>query len=365
MASKRTFVDFFAGIGLVRLGLGGGWTCQLAVDHDPGKEQCYRQHFGAAPEYRCLGVEDLAVADLPKVDLASICFPCTDLSLAGRGAGLDQGTQSSSFWSVVDLLESTSPRSRPRIILIENVLGLFRRAGGRDLVKIGRALTRLGYGVDVFVLDARWFVPQSRPRIYVVAERSGSPRQNADASDLRPDALLQVIRGAPDVRWSLADLPMVSVDPTPLRDVIERSLPTSSWWSDERRDYLLQQMWPRQRGRLESERHARIYQVYTAFRRMREWGDGVVRSTAELRTDGLAGCLRTPKGGSARQIVVRAGRGRIDARYMNVREAAKLMGADKYLFDCSETKALYALGDGVCVPAIHWIERHAVRPRLN
>lgn len=365
MASNRTFVDFFSGIGLVRLGLGSGWTCELAVDHDPAKKCNYLSHFGPSPEYRCCGVEDLRAKDVPSVDLAAICFPCTDLSLAGQGAGLDNGPQSRSFWSVAQLLKTLSPRKRPRLIMIENVLGLFRRASGRDLVSIARALTKLGYGIDALVLDAKWFVPQSRPRIYLIAEKDASTRRVAEHTLLRPTGLMQVIDRSSDINWSLIDLPKVASKRKALRDVLDLRLSQSAWWSIERRDYLLSQMWPKQRAKLQSEKKSRTYKVYTAYRRMREWQDGSIRSTAELRTDGVAGCLRTPKGGSARQIVVRTGRDRIDVRYMNVREAARLMGADDYRFNCSDTKAHYALGDAVCVPAIRWIERHTLRPRLN
>jgi len=85
---------------------------------------------------------------------------------------------------------------------------------------------------------------------------------------------------------------------------------------------------------------------------------------AELRTDGLAGCLRTPKGGSARQILFRASRGRYAARLLTPLECARLMGADEIRIpkSISVNTALFAFGDGVCVPVVRWITEHYLTP---
>ena len=104
----------------------------------------------------------------------------------------------------------------------------------------------------------------------------------------------------------------------------------------------------------------------TVFRRMRE-REGRRQSTAELRSDGIAGCLRTPKGGSARQIFLRAGYGRFDARLLNARECARLMGADDYsiLPELPLNRALFGFGDAVCVPVIEWIAENYLNPVLE
>src|SRR5436305_1267648 len=91
----------------------------------------------------------------------------------------------------------------------------------------------------------------------------------------------------------------------------------------------------------------------TVFRRMRN-----NISTAELRTDGIAGCLRTPRGGSAKQILFKAGYGRYFARLLTPRECARLMGADNYNIIISRDDALWGFGDAVCVPALEWITQH-------
>jgi DNA (cytosine-5)-methyltransferase 1 len=82
----------------------------------------------------------------------------------------------------------------------------------------------------------------------------------------------------------------------------------------------------------------------------------------ELRTDGVAGCLRTPRGGSGRQILIRAGYGKVQVRLLTPRECARLMGADDFLIDAPLNQALFGFGDAVCVPVIEWIANHCLNP---
>jgi len=95
----------------------------------------------------------------------------------------------------------------------------------------------------------------------------------------------------------------------------------------------------------------------TAFRRVRNG-----KSMAELRTDGIAGCLRTPRGGSGRQILLAAGKGRFAVRLLTPRECARLMGADDFVLKVSLNQALFGFGDAVCVPVIEWIARNYLNP---
>jgi len=86
---------------------------------------------------------------------------------------------------------------------------------------------------------------------------------------------------------------------------------------------------------------------------------------AELRTDGVAGCLRTPRGGSGRQILFKAGKGKYFARLLNPRECARLMGADDYIIKAPLNQALFGFGDAVCVPVIEWIAEYYLKPVVN
>ena len=86
---------------------------------------------------------------------------------------------------------------------------------------------------------------------------------------------------------------------------------------------------------------------------------------AEIRTDGIAGCLRTPKGGSARQILLRVNKGKIDIRLLSPRECARLMGADEYHISGNINQALFGFGDAVCVPVVTWIGENYLTPLLS
>ena len=83
---------------------------------------------------------------------------------------------------------------------------------------------------------------------------------------------------------------------------------------------------------------------------------------AELRTDGIAGCLRTPRGGSGRQILFAAGNGRFSVRLLTPRECARLMGVDDFTIKASLNQALFGFGDAVCVPVVEWIAKNYLNP---
>src|SRR5207237_9527657 len=85
------------------------------------------------------------------------------------------------------------------------------------------------------------------------------------------------------------------------------------------------------------------------------------RSMAELRTDGIAGCLRTPRGGSGRQILFKAGKGKYQVRLLTARECARLQGVpDSYVINVPLNQALFGFGDAVCVPAVEWIVKNGL-----
>lgn len=364
-----TFAEFFAGIGLVRLGLERcGWRVAFANDIDPLKREMYDGHFGDADEhFDTTDVHKLDPDAVPTVDLATASFPCTDLSLAGSRDGL-AGKQSSAFWGFIRVLEGMEDR-RPPIVLLENVVGFLTSHGGQDFRKAMLALNRLGYGVDPFILDAKWFVPQSRPRLFVVGvatdryERVGlipNPR-------IRPESLRSFICANPSIRWRIHNLP----DPperAPMGFVgILDSLPDHApeWWSQARAEYLYNQFSDRHRIIADELIAKRKWSYATVFRRVRPQSNGQKRSMGELRADGIAGCLRTPKGGSGRQILFKAGYGRYMARLLTPRECARLMGADGFRIAVPDNQAYFGFGDAVCVSVIDWIGRNYLNPAFH
>lgn len=364
----RTALELFAGVGLARMGLErAGWEVVLANDIDPAKRAMYEGHFGPTRHYVLEDIHTLAARpdEVPEARLAHASFPCTDLSLAGARRGIRAG-QSSAFWGFVTLLEGMRAR-RPALVLIENVTGLLTSHGGEDFREMLTALAELGYSLDAVVLDAAHFVPQSRPRLFVIgkgpgvagwgSETDGVRNESADSAGthadlLRPPKLVGAIHATSDLPWSLADLPAPPpYGATTLESVLDRPPADSpEWWSRERAEYLLSQMSPRHRAIADAMIAAPRLSFGTVFRRVRN-----ARSMAELRTDGLAGCLRTPKGGSGRQILFQAGRGDYQVRLLNAAECARLMGADGYRVTTRLNQALFGFGDAVCVDAVAWI----------
>jgi DNA (cytosine-5)-methyltransferase 1 len=129
------------------------------------------------------------------------------------------------------------------------------------------------------------------------------------------------------------------------------------WWSRQRCDYVLSQMSPKHADQAQAMIRGHTVRYGTVFRRVRNG-----KSMAELRTDGIAGCLRTPRGGSGRQILFAAGESRFNVRLLTPRECAGLMGVDDFTINVSLNQALFGFGDAVCVPVIEWIANNYLNP---
>jgi DNA (cytosine-5)-methyltransferase 1 len=103
--------------------------------------------------------------------------------------------------------------------------------------------------------------------------------------------------------------------------------------------------------------------VGTIYKRTRPNQDGEMAQRAEVRFDGISGCLRTPVGGSSRQTVILAEKGDVRTRLLSPREAARLMGvSDAYPLPVSYNEGYHVFGDGVAVPVVAWLEKHLLRP---
>ena len=358
----KTFAEFFAGIGLMRIGLGrAGWQIAFANDIDEDKWQMYREHFGDTGEFMVDDVHKIDADKVPSVALATASFPCNDLSLAGARRGL-AGEHSSAFWGFMDVLTKMGEK-RPPMVLLENVTGFLTSHDGNDFRDALLALNRLGYAVDAFIIDAVRFVPQSRQRLFVVGTRTeGASSLNETPkfyeSDCRPSALADFIMWNPEINWRIRPLPPLPTSDRHLGEILENLSPNSlTWWSRERCDYLLNQMSAKHRAIADEMMRGSKTTYGTIFRRVRNG-----KSMAELRTDGIAGCLRTPRGGSGRQILFAAGKGRFAVRLLTARECARLMGADDFKMNVPLNQALFGFGDAVCVPVVEWIAWHYLNP---
>ncbi|THD71718.1 DNA cytosine methyltransferase [Phenylobacterium sp.] len=367
-SQSLTFYEFFAGGGMARLGLGGRWSCAFANDFDPVKAATYRANFPDAFGHLHQGdVWALGAADLPgPADLAWASSPCQDFSLAGARAGL-AGGRSSAFFGFWRLIESLAAEGRaPRAIVIENVSGLLTSHGGADFAALGQALAGQGYSFGALEIDAAAFLPQSRPRVFVIATRDPPAAALVGASPFHSRAVKVAAAGLPAdlarrwIWWRLAAPPLRNVG---LAALLEPDAAVA-WHAPARTDRWLELMAPLHRARLEAVRARDARAVGAIFRRTRvEQGRRMQR--AEIRFDGLAGCLRTPRGGSSRQAIAVVEDGTVRTRLLSPREAARLMGLpDSYSLPCAATSALHVAGDGVAVPVVRWLARELLEPLL-
>lgn len=364
-SSDLTAFEFFAGIGLARLGLeGAGITVTWANDIEQDKKAMYEGHFGVDPSDEHFRLADLgAVTSSEMPSSAAIAWassPCTDLSLAGTRTGL-RGTASGAFWEFTRILGEFDEASRPPVAVLENVVGLATSHGGEDLAAAIREFNSLGYSTDVLMIDARRFIPQSRPRLFIVGAQNPPTRQQR-SSELRPD-WLQHVFGNDELRTHRAVLPE---PPAPLTRglhayIEEMDDADARWWDETRSAAFFESMSPIQADRIDALRQSDIVQFRTAYRRTR---NGI--AVWEARTDEVSGCLRTARGGSSKQAVVRVGRGQARVRWMTPREYANLMGAGDYNLSGARTnQALFGFGDAVAVPVVEWLAKNYLRPLID
>ena len=356
--------EFFAGIGLVRMGLeAAGFKVAWSNDIERDKRDMYLGHFGDQDGHTfVLGdIADVVGSDMPtNLALAWASFPCTDLSLAGWRRGL-RGRESSTFWHFTRVLEEMGD-GRPPVVALENVTGLATSHGGKDLAAAVAELNRLGYSVDILTLDARRFVPQSRPRLFIVGAIDPPADELVPNSELRPD-WLQAPFSDPTLRTHRAALPA----PPPLltsglSSVVERMAEDDDrWWGADRVSAFLSSLSEIQAKRLQALREGSDFSYRTAYRRTR---NGV--PMWEVRADDISGCLRTARGGSSKQALVEAGKGQVRVRWMTPLEYARLMGAGEYRLDgIRRNQALFGFGDAVCVPVVTWLAEHYLMPLVN
>lgn len=375
------FAEFFAGVGLVREGLENtGWKCVWANDISVDKMNTYVKNYGIEHFY----LDDIwNVAAEPEkilpddVFLYTASFPCTDLSVAGARAGL-AGNESGTLRAVLSILQKKKLfNDLPKIVMLENVSGFLTSHNGQDVVETVKVLSELGYFIDIIEFDAVFFTPQSRPRVFIIAvsgeiasqvmcikntENPFDPwwQQFEKLPRLRSDKLKKIIASNEELNWGLFDIPLPQPRITMLPDIIETNIPTESslWWNLERKEHLFLQMNQSHQMKLKSMIDKDNYSYGTVFRRMRSG-----KSMAELRTDGVAGCLRTPRGGSSKQILVCAGYGDWNVRLLTPREYARLQGVrDSFILPDDVNKGYFAMGDGVCVPVIEHLSTYALYP---
>ncbi|WP_295227027.1 DNA cytosine methyltransferase [uncultured Brevundimonas sp.] len=365
MSIRPTAFEFFAGGGLAGLGLSAaGIATVFANDMDAAKTRAFKANHPHTP-FRQSDVWSLTVDDLPgRPDMAWASSPCQDVSLAGARGGLEAG-RSGAFWGFWRLMQGLAAEGRgPRVIVLENVIGLLTSGQGRDFAAVCAAMVEAGYTVGALEMDAAHWLPQSRPRLFVVASQGEAPRAAGPIQPFHSARLVAAHARLPDAvkaAWVWWSLPAPSQRNLDLAAILEPD-DAVNWLDDA--DAILALAAPLHRARIASALASGQRCVGAAYRRVRtENGRKVQR--LEIRFDGLAGCLRTPAGGSSRQYVVVCDRGLARVRRLTAREAARLMGvSEDYRLPSSESATLKLMGDAVAVPVVRALAEGLLLPAL-
>lgn len=362
-----SYYEFFAGGGMVRAGLGSEWSCLFANDFDHKKSRVYRDNW-KGDQLKTADIGTLTTKDVTgTAHLAWASFPCQDLSLAGGGAGL-KGDRSGTFWPFWNLMKGLIKEKRaPRLIVLENVCGTLNSHDGKDFATICGAFQEAGYRVGAIVIDAALFVPHSRPRLFVIGVHPDLqvPKHLTTEGPVSPWHT-RTLRTAYDKlsaktkeKWIWWNLPLPVERTVKLADVIEENPTSTPWFSAEDTRQLLGMMSPINRAKVaEAKRQGRKI-VGGVYKRTRPNAKGRKVQRAEIRFDDVSGCLRTPAGGSSRQVIVVVDGQSVQARLISSRETARLMGLpDHYKLPENYNEAYHLTGDGVVVPVVRHLAAH-------
>ncbi|MCI6273283.1 MAG: DNA cytosine methyltransferase [Coriobacteriaceae bacterium] len=334
---RYPFHEFFAGSGLAGCGLSPTFRSVWANDISERKAQVYHANFD--PSVLHVGdISQVHGSELAPAFLSWASFPCQDLSLAGNIDGI-YSNRSGLVWQWLRILDEGGDVA-PRVVCLENVAGLVSAHGGDDYRHLHAALTKRGYAVGAVLINAMHFVPQSRPRVFVIGTRGDIPLglRVEHPSWAHPQTLAKLGNSLGDFVWW--DIPEPSSPKSSLTDIVEMGVPFD-------RDDVIELIPERHKEKLV----ASGLDYATGYRRTRGG-----RQVLELRCDGVAGCLRTPAGGSSRQFLVHREEDGLHARLLTTREVARLMGApEDFILPGSYNDGYFAMGDAVVVPVVRYL----------
>jgi len=356
---------------MARAGLGLHWKCLFSNDLDRKKAATYRNNWGE-DEMWCGDVRDITTAQLPEIaDLVWASFPCQDLSLAGSGAGL-KGERSGTFWPFWNIMAELNDEGRaPAVLVLENVCGALSSHGGKDFAAICRALRDGSYQYGALIVDAALFVPQSRPRLFVIAVHDDIEIPNSLIGDgptrtFHTRTLKMAYNTLPKasqkkwVWWNVQEPPARK---SVLSDLIEDNPSSVAWYTPAETRKLLSMMSDVNLEKVcEAKREGRQI-VGGVYKRTRRDANGCKVQRAEARFDDVAGCLRTPAGGSSRQLIIVVDGQKVRSRLISSRETARLMGLpDEYELPKNYNEAYHLTGDGVVVPVVRFLADQVFEP---
>lgn len=347
--SKPEFLEFFAGSGLVTHAMKSYFKVVWANDNSEKKADVYHANHGKK-HFHLGSIDDVKGDTLPHATLSWASFPCQDLSLAGMTAGI-HASRSGLVWQWLRIMEEMP--SCPPLLVAENVTGLVSHSKGAHYRHLHEALRSRDYKVGAVVLNAVHWIPQSRQRVFVIAVRNDieipAYLQSDSPTWLHPEMMLNAARGLEDwIWWNLPEPPARKLG---LSDIVEWDAPCDPPDKVKRNISLI------------SERHMKELtrsgvQVAPGYKRIRN-----KQQYLEIRFDNVAGCLRTPVGGSSRQVLVLNKNGKLSTRLLTVRETARLMGApDSYKLPGTYNDGYKAMGDAVAVPVARYLAKHLLSP---
>lgn len=333
-----TFIDLFAGIGGTRLGFQqAGGRCLFTSEYDRFCVQTYRANF--RPDHKVADdIREITRSDeiirstIPAHDILVAGFPCQPFSIAGvskknalgRAHGFECETQGTLFFEICKILQIVKPTA----FLLENVRNLRSHDGGRTFDIIMRSLEELGYRVQWRVIDARYWVPQHRERVYIVGFLGETAFRFEDIK-------------VPDAAPVLASV----LHPEDGSETPEPGYTTST-------------------GQVEAKYQltSHLWKYLQDYKRKHEaagngFGYGLVGPNDVARTLSA----RYYKDGS--EILISRGKGRVPRR-LTPRECARLMGfpAD-FRIPVSDTQAYKQFGNSVVVPVVKTIAL-AMKPHV-
>lgn len=354
---KKTFLnfsalDFFAGSGLVTYSLRPYFNVIWANDICPKKADIYKANHGGSHFYLD-SIKNINGKDLPRTDLSWASFPCQDLSLAGKTEGIN-AKRSGLVWDWLRVMDEME--QWPELMVAENVVGFVSGAKGEHYKTFHQELTKRGYKVGPVLLDAARWIPQSRPRVFVIAVKNDfeipQELKSENPNWLHSKAIIRLQNELN--HWIWWNLPEPTLRQGTLTDIIEWDAPRDD---QEKTRKLLGLLSQRHLAKLNEYDEV----VATGYKRTRNG-----KQTLELRFDGIAGCLRTPQGGSSRQQVIFKNGDQYSSRLLSTREVARLMGApESFILPEKYNDAYKAMGDAIAVPAVQYLTEFLLFPLMN
>lgn len=160
-----SFIDLFAGIGGIRMGVqNAGGKCVFSSEVDKKAAKVYELNFNENP---LSDVKQIHIKDLPYFDVLCAGFPCQPFSISGKKKGFED-TRGALFFEICRIIDD----KRPKLVFLENVKHLIHHNKGQTLKTILQSLQNLGYEVSHKLLNAKDFgVPQNRERIIIIASQ--------------------------------------------------------------------------------------------------------------------------------------------------------------------------------------------------